>query len=194
MDGGIIMNKVGIIGGTFDPPHVGHLLIANDVRQKLSLDEIWFMPNHIPPHKQNKSVTPTPIRVEMMEAAVETNSSFRVETIELHREGPSYTYDTMLLLAKKYPDTRFYFIIGADMVEYLPKWHNIEKLLEIITFVGVKRPGYTFSSEYPVLEVETPQMDISSTLIRKRVQEGWTSQYLVPDKVKEIIEEKRLYE
>lgn len=80
------------------------------------------------------------------------------------------------------------------MVEYLPKWHNIEKLLEIITFVGVKRPGYTFSSEYPVLEVETPQMDISSTLIRKRVQEGWTSQYLVPDKVKEIIEEKRLYE
>ncbi|WP_404346978.1 nicotinate-nucleotide adenylyltransferase [Sutcliffiella horikoshii] len=188
------MNKVGIIGGTFDPPHVGHLLIANDVRQKLSLDEIWFMPNHIPPHKQNKSVTPTPIRVEMIEAAVASNSSFRVETIELQREGPSYTYDTMLLLAKKYPDTRFYFIIGADMVEYLPKWHNIEKLLEIITFVGVKRPGYTFSSEYPVLEVETPQMDISSTLIRKRMQEGWTSQYLVPDSVKEIIEGKRLYE
>lgn len=188
------MNKVGIIGGTFDPPHVGHLLIANDVRQKLSLDEIWFMPNHIPPHKQNKSVTPTPIRVKMIEAAVASNSSFRVETIELQREGPSYTYDTMMLLAKKYPDTRFYFIIGADMVEYLPKWHNIEKLLKIITFIGVKRPGYTFSSEYPVLEVETPQMDISSTLIRKRVQEGWTSQYLVPDKVKEIIEEKRLYE
>lgn len=188
------MNKVGIIGGTFDPPHVGHLLIANDVRQKLSLDEIWFMPNHIPPHKQNKSVTPTPIRVKMIEAAVASNSSFRVETIELQREGPSYTYDTMMLLAKKYPDTRFYFIIGADMVEYLPKWHNIEKLLKIITFIGVKRPGYTFSSEYPVLEVETPQMDISSTLIRKLVQEGWTSQYLVPDKVKEIIEEKRLYE
>ncbi|TYS59194.1 nicotinate-nucleotide adenylyltransferase [Sutcliffiella horikoshii] len=188
------MNKVGLIGGTFDPPHVGHLLIANDVRQKLSLDEIWFMPNHIPPHKQNKSVTPTPIRVKMIEAAVASNSCFRVETIELQREGPSYTYDTMMLLAKKYPDTRFYFIIGADMVEYLPKWHNIEKLLKIITFIGVKRPGYTFSSEYPVLEVETPQMDISSTLIRKRVQEGWTSQYLVPDKVKEIIEEKRLYE
>nr|WP_226680156.1 nicotinate-nucleotide adenylyltransferase [Sutcliffiella horikoshii] len=188
------MNKVGIIGGTFDPPHVGHLLIANDVRQKLSLDEIWFMPNHIPPHKQNKSITPTPIRVKMIEAAVASNSSFRVETIELQREGPSYTYDTMLLLAEKYPDTSFYFIIGADMVEYLPKWHNIEKLLEIITFVGVKRPGYTFSTEYPVIEVETPQVDISSTLIRKRVQEGWTSQYLVPNQVKEIIEEKRLYE
>lgn len=188
------MNKVGIIGGTFDPPHIGHLLIANDVRQKLSLDEIWFMPNHIPPHKQNKSITPTPIRVEMIKAAVATNSSFRLETIELQREGPSYTYDTMMLLVKEYPNTRFYFIIGADMVEYLPKWHNIEKLLEIITFVGVKRPGYSFSSEYPVLEVETPQMDISSTLIRKRVQEGWTSQYLVPDQVKEIIEEKRLYE
>lgn len=188
------MNKVGIIGGTFDPPHIGHLLIANDVRQKLSLDEIWFMPNHIPPHKQNKSITPTPIRVKMIEAAVASNSSFRVETIELQREGPSYTYDTMMLLAKEYPNTRFYFIIGADMVEYLPKWHNIEKLLEIITFVGVKRPGYYFSSEYPVLEVETPQVDISSTLIRKRVQEGWNSQYLVPDQVKEIIEEKRLYE
>lgn len=188
------MKKVGIIGGTFDPPHLGHLLIANDVRQKLSLDEIWFMPNHIPPHKQNKSLTPTAIRVGMLEAAVETNSSFRVEAIELQREGPSYTYDTMLLLTEKYPDTRFYFIIGADMVEYLPKWNNIEQLLKLVTFVGVKRPGYTFESVYPVIEVETPQMDISSTLIRKRVQEGWTSQYLVPDQVKEIIEEKRLYE
>jgi nicotinate-nucleotide adenylyltransferase len=188
------VKKVGIIGGTFDPPHISHLLIANDVRQKLTLDEIWFMPNHIPPHKQNKSVTPTPIRVEMIKAAVATNRCFRVETIELQREGPSYTYDTMLLLTKKYPETRFYFIIGADMVEYLPKWHNIEKLLELVTFVGVKRPGYSFSSPFPVLEVETPEMDISSTLIRKRVRDGWTSQYLVPDKVKEIIEEKRLYE
>ncbi|KMJ60202.1 nicotinate-nucleotide adenylyltransferase [Bacillus sp. LL01] len=188
------MNKVGIIGGTFDPPHLGHLLIANDVRQKLDLDEIWFMPNHIPPHKQSDAITPTEIRVGMLKAAVESNESFRVETIELQREGPSYTYDTMLLLRERNPDTSFYFIIGADMVEYLPKWHNIKELLEIVTFVGVKRPGYSFSTEYQVLEVETPQMAISSTMIRKRIQEGWTSQYLVPERVKEIIEEKRLYE
>lgn len=187
------MRKIGIIGGTFDPPHIGHLLIANEVRQKLALDEIWFMPNHIPPHKQNNAITPTEIRVDMLKAAVETNESFKVETIELQREGPSYTYDTMLLLRKRNPDSSFYFIIGADMVEYLPKWHNIKKLLEVVTFVGVKRPGYSFASEYPVLEVETPQMDISSTMIRKRVQQGWTSQYLVPEKVKEMIEGKRLY-
>ncbi len=190
----MMMNKVGIIGGTFDPPHLGHLLIANDVRQKLALDEIWFMPNHIPPHKQGADITPTEIRVEMLKAAVESNASFRVETIELDREGPSYTYDTMVLLRERNPNTSFYFIIGADMVEYLPKWYNIEKLLEIVTFVGVKRPGYSFASVYHVLEVETPQLSISSTMIRKRVREGWTSQYLVPERVKEIIEEKHLYE
>ena len=190
----MMMNKVGIIGGTFDPPHLGHLLIANDVRQKLALNEIWFMPNHIPPHKQVADITPTEIRVEMLKAAVESNASFRVETIELDREGPSYTYDTMVLLRERNPNTSFYFIIGADMVEYLPKWYNIEKLLEIVTFVGVKRPGYSFASVYHVLEVETPQLSISSTMIRKRVREGWTSQYLVPERVKGIIEEKHLYE
>jgi nicotinate-nucleotide adenylyltransferase len=188
------MRKVGIIGGTFDPPHFGHLLIANDVLQKLGLDEVWFMPNRIPPHKQRDSLTPTEVRVELIQAAIETNPSFRLEYIELEREGPSYTYDTMLLLKDKHPDKSFYFIIGADMVEYLPKWYKIEELLNVVTFVGVKRPGYTFTTKYPVIEVETPQFEVSSTMIRKRIQKGLTSHYLVPEKVRRIIEEKRLYE
>ncbi|WP_230499327.1 nicotinate-nucleotide adenylyltransferase [Sutcliffiella rhizosphaerae] len=187
------MKKVGIIGGTFDPPHLGHLLIANDVREQLNLNEVWFMPNHIPPHKQNDTITPTEVRKAMLVAAVESNPYFRVESIELLREGPSYTYDTMVLLKKNHQDTHFYFIIGADMVEYLPKWFNIEKLLELVTFVGVKRPGYPVQSPYKITEVEAPEMDISSTMIRNRVKEGRSSLYLVPEGVKQIIEEKNLY-
>ncbi|QFT89930.1 Nicotinate-nucleotide adenylyltransferase [Bacillus sp. THAF10] len=187
------MKKIGIIGGTFDPPHMGHLIIATNVREKLALDEIWFMPNHIPPHKQMDSITSSETRVKLLEAATHSNPFFKVETIELMREGPSYTYDTMVLLKEKHRDKQFYFIIGADMVEFLPKWYKIDQLLDIVSFVGVKRPGYTFQTSYRILEVEAPQLDISSTLIRSRIKDGWTSQYFVPDGVREIIEEKQLY-
>ncbi|WP_078379625.1 nicotinate-nucleotide adenylyltransferase [Sutcliffiella halmapala] len=188
------MKKIGIMGGTFDPPHLGHLLIAKDVQYALSLDEVWFMPNHIPPHKQLKSLTNTELRIEMLEAAIQNQPSFRLETIELEREGPSYTYDTIILLKERHKNTEFYFIIGADMVEYLPKWHRIKELVEQVNFIGVKRPGYSITTNFPIIEVETPQFDVSSTMIRKRVKEGMTAQFLVPEQVQRIIEEKNLYE
>jgi nicotinate-nucleotide adenylyltransferase len=189
-----MVKKIGIMGGTFDPPHLGHLLIANDVLHTLPLDEVWFMPNHIPPHKQTKSLTSTELRIEMLEAAIKTHPAFRLETIELEREGPSYTYDTILLLKERHPNLDFYFIIGADMVEYLPKWNKIKELIQQVKFIGVKRPGYSISTTYPVIEIETPQFDVSSTTIRQRVKDGMTAQYLVPEKVQRIIEEKGLYE
>ncbi|AST92652.1 nicotinic acid mononucleotide adenylyltransferase [Sutcliffiella cohnii] len=185
--------KIGIFGGTFDPPHIGHLIIANEVKHRLSLDEIWFMPNRIPPHKQRDSITSTELRIQMIETAINHNQHFRLETIELDREGPSYSYDTIVLLLKKHPDKQFNFIIGADMVEYLPHWYKIDELINKVQFVGVKRPGYQLETPYPVLEVETPLFDVSSTNVRERVKEGKPIQYFVPQEVEHIIEENRLY-
>jgi nicotinate-nucleotide adenylyltransferase len=187
------MKKVGIFGGTFDPPHYGHLLMANEVLTSLNLSEIWFMPNHIPPHKQKEQVTDSGDRVKMLELAIDDHPQFKIQTIELEREGPSYTYETIRQLKRIYKNYDFYFIIGADMVEYLPNWYKINELVKLVTFVGVKRPGFSVKTSYPLVEVEVPQFAVSSSLIRERVKKGKSIKYLVPEKVKLYIEEKRLY-
>ncbi|HEK9101443.1 TPA: nicotinate-nucleotide adenylyltransferase [Bacillus pseudomycoides] len=188
------MKKIGIIGGTFDPPHYGHLLIANEVYDALALDEIWFLPNQIPPHKQDRNITSVENRLDMLELAIGQEEYFSVCLEELKREGPSYTYDTMLQLTKKHPDVQFYFIIGGDMVEYLPKWYNIEKLLQLVTFVGVARPGYTLNTPYEIVTVEIPEFAVSSSLLRKRHKEKKTCKYLLPEQVQVYIERNGLYE
>ncbi|WP_078545510.1 nicotinate-nucleotide adenylyltransferase [Litchfieldia alkalitelluris] len=188
------MKHVGIIGGTFDPPHNGHLLIANEVLHALKLDEIWFMPNHIPPHKTYSNLTDSKQRASMVSLAIEDHPNFSVQSIELERKGPSYTYETILQLKQKYDHTNFYFIIGGDMVEFLPKWHKIEELVNLISFVGVKRPGFTINSPYKVIEVEIPQFDVSSSMIRERLAKKESTKYLLPDKVRNFIEENHLYE
>lgn len=185
--------KIGILGGTFDPPHFGHLLIASEVKQAMQLSEIWFMPNQIPPHKQNEHFTDSKHRLNMLKLAINEHQQFKIETIELEREGPSFTYETLCLLRTQFPDFSFYFIIGADMIEYLPKWHKIEKVIELVTFVGVKRQGYKTSTTYPVTEVEIPQFDVSSTLLRKRLKANENTDYLLPEDVKRYIEENHLY-
>lgn len=188
------MKKVGILGGTFDPPHIGHLIIANEVLHAKKLDEIWFMPNQEPPHKIKSRAVTNSQRVEMLKLSIESTTAFRVETIELDREGKSYTYDTMKLLNETYPHHDFYFIIGADMVEYLPKWYKVQELLEIVQFISVNRPEYQLETDYPVQYVKVPEINISSSLIRERVKEGETISFLVRDEVKRYIEENRLYE
>jgi nicotinate-nucleotide adenylyltransferase len=187
------MLKVGILGGTFDPPHYGHLLIANEVLSTLQLDEIWFMPNQEPPHKKKSESIKNEDRLKMLELAVCGNAAFRVETIELHRQGPSFTVDTMKMINEQYPDHQFFFIIGADMIEYLPKWHKIDELIELVQFVGVERPMYSSQTDYPVLYVDVPALDVSSSMIRDRVNNGKTVRYLLPDSVIHYIEEKHLY-
>ncbi|WP_449537050.1 nicotinate-nucleotide adenylyltransferase [Ferdinandcohnia sp. Marseille-Q9671] len=187
------MNHIGIIGGTFDPPHIGHLFIASEVLTKLNLSEVWFMPNNIPPHKDRKSYVSDEDRISMLSLAISDQPKFKLELIELEREGPSYTYDTIKILKEKHKDTKFYFIIGGDMVEYLPHWHKIDELVEMVTFVGVKRPGYSFPTQYPVTEVDIPQLEISSSLIRKRLREKGNTMYVLPEKVRNYIEEKHLY-
>jgi len=187
------MKKVGILGGTFDPPHYGHLLIANEVLSTLQLDEIWFMPNQEPPHKKKSESIKNEDRLRMLDLAISGNAAFRVETIELHRQGPSYTVDTMKMINEQYPNHQFFFIIGADMIEYLPKWHKIDELIKLVQFVGVERPSYSSQTDYPVLYVDVPALDVSSSMIRERVKNGKTVRYLMPDSVIQYIEEKHLY-
>lgn len=187
------MRKIGILGGTFDPPHYGHLLIAEEVRLALELDEVWFIPTYQPPHKENTRSS-VGDRIAMLNIATEPYEDFKVNLIEIEREGKSYTYDTMRELTERFPNDQFYFIIGADMVETLSSWYKIDSLLELVTFVVTNRHGYNLSTSYPVLKVEIPMFDVSSTLIRKRIKQRQTVRFLLPDSVYAYIKEKRLYE
>src|SRR5690625_1804418 len=187
------MKKIGVLGGTFDPPHLGHLIIAQEVKKSLTVGEIWFIPSTEPPHTaQGTSRAKT--RIKMLELAINCNASFKINSIELDRIGKSYTIDTMNELIKRHNETEFYFIIGADMVEYLPYWHKINELLDLMTFVGVQRPGYNLESNYPIVTVDIPVIDISSTMLRKRLKNKQSVRYFIPEMVYHYIKEKRLYE
>lgn len=185
--------KIGILGGTFDPPHIGHLIIANEILYELSLDEIWFMPNDNPPHKEKTVGVSNEDRVRMLQLCLNNHPRFRIETIELNRSGKSYTYDTMKILTAQYPENEFYFIIGADMIEYLPNWYNIDELFQLVTFVGVERPTFKSGSNYPLLRIDIPEINISSTDIRERLQNRRPVKYLLNDDVISYIKENNLY-
>ncbi|WP_029270364.1 nicotinate-nucleotide adenylyltransferase [Virgibacillus alimentarius] len=187
------MKRIGILGGTFDPPHLGHLLIAEEARIALELEEVWFIPTYEPPHKHEASTKGTD-RVHMVEQAIYNNKNFKVSTIEIDRLGKSYTFDTMSTLKEEANEAKFFFIIGADMVEYLPHWHNIDRLVDMVTFVGVKRSGFRLNSKYPIIKIDIPLIEISSTFIRERLKANKTVKYLIPDSVYTYIKEKRLYE
>lgn len=185
--------RVGILGGTFNPPHIAHLVIADQVCQQLGLDKVYFMPSAVPPHVNEKKTIDARQRLAMVERAVQDNPKFDVETIEIERGGKSYTYDTMVELTQKNPDTEYYFIIGTDMVNYLPKWYKIEELQQLVQFVGVKRPGYIINSVYPIISVDVPEIGISSSILRKKIATNCSVQYLIPQSVLEYIQQERLY-
>ncbi|MDE1547949.1 nicotinate-nucleotide adenylyltransferase [Jeotgalibaca caeni] len=185
--------RVGILGGTFNPPHIGHLIIAQQAGVQLGLDKVYFMPDAEPPHVDEKSAIEGEHRLEMVKRAIEGNDLFEVETIELERGGKSYTIDTMKELCEKNPDTDYYFIIGGDMVDYLPKWERIDELVKLVDFVGIARPGYPKTSSFPIIWVDSPEIAISSTDVRKMVKNGRSLRYLMPEGVAEYIEKEGLY-
>ncbi len=196
------MKKIGIIGGTFDPVHMGHLVAADQVLFNKKLDEIWFMPANKPPHKLNMNISSFEHRVKMLELVLELDSRYKLCTIELERNGPSYTLDTMKELIKRYPQNTFYFIIGGDMIEGLDKWRGIEELTELVQFIGLKRIGYIAGNhiEYEneilnkIIMIPMPQLEISSSLIRDWVKIGRRLRYIVPESVEKYIKENSLYE
>lgn len=192
--------KIGIMGGTFDPIHIGHMLAAEAARDGYALDQIWFMPSHIPPHKQAAGATGEQ-RLEMTREAVSCNSAFEVLDLEIRRGGVSYTIDTIRVLQELHPDKEFYFIIGADMVNYLAAWEQIEELASRVTFIGLRRPGFELALESlpsflhgKVLLADMPVVDISSTDIRERLAAGHSVRYMIPESVYEYIRKGRMYE
>ena len=188
------MKKVCIFGGTFNPPHIGHLIMANEVYHGLGFDEIRFMPNANPPHKEATQLATGEQRLNMLELAIESISYFSVEPIEIERGGVSYSFDTMMELQKLEPQTQFSFLIGADMIAYLSQWYKIDELVKQIQLIGVRRPGYDEKSAYPVTLIEAPLIDLSSTMLRNRVKEGKDVSLLIPENVQFYIRQENLYE
>lgn len=188
-----MMKKVGILGGTFNPPHIGHLVMANEVLHALQLDEVRLMPNAIPPHKQHRADATPEQRVRMLELFIGETPKLSIEMIELERGGRSYTFETMRALREREPDVQFYFIIGGDSVAELHTWYRIDELVQLVTFVGVNRPGTVAQSAYAVQMVQTPEIDLSSTLLRTRLAAGQSVQYLIHDTVIDYIREEGLY-
>jgi nicotinate-nucleotide adenylyltransferase len=193
--------KVGIMGGTFDPVHIGHLIAAQHACEQAGLDEVWFMPTYMPPHKEQAPKASPEQRWSMVCLAIEEHSHFRPSDLELRKGGISYSIDTVTELLKQYPTYHFAYIIGADMVQYLPKWYKIDELVQKISFIGLQRPGYIWDMAMlpeairnAVLPVQMPLIELSSSLIRKRVSEGKPVRYLVPDRVYEYMVVNEIYE
>lgn len=193
--------SVGILGGTFDPVHIGHLLAAEAAREGAGLDEVWLLPANVPPHKADGSRTGAEHRWRMVCEAAADNPHLRASDLELRMGGVSYTIDTVLLLKERYPDTVFSFIIGGDMIAYLPKWHRIDEIVTHIRFIGLQRPGYPDAAaglpdalRDAVTMVPMPAVDISSTGIRELRRQGRSVRYQVPDAIYRYMEVNRLYE
>lgn len=187
------MKKIGILGGTFDPIHMGHLLIADGVRTFLKLDEVLFIPCFLPPHKSAKNLASAKHRVKMVELAIKDYPYFKISTIEIERGGKSYTIDTLKELHKLYKGkAKFYFIIGSDNLGDLKNWKSIDELKNLCQFVAVARSGY--KKRYPGVKIlNLPTLPISSTDIRLLIRNGKPIEYLVPSKVKRYIYKNRLY-
>jgi nicotinate-nucleotide adenylyltransferase len=197
--------KIGLLGGTFDPIHVGHLTIAEEVRLKLDLNEVLFIPAGQPCLKGERSIAPGEHRLEMLKLAIGSNPRFKVSAIELRRAGPSYSVDTVSALRDELgAEVELYFIVGFDALAELPIWKEPSRLLDMCQVVGVRRPGYaeldwrSLEQAIPgissrVIVVDVPQIDISSTQIRKRVAKGLSIRHLVPEAVERYISENRLY-
>jgi nicotinate-nucleotide adenylyltransferase len=191
------MKKIGLMGGTFDPPHQMHLLIAQEALESCSLDEIWFLPTYDPPHIQGKvAQTSADDRAEMVRRAISGNDRFRISLVEIERGGKSYTVETVRELIKRFPDHQFYFILGADMVDDLPNWHGIEELRRMTSFIAFRRPGFPAGNpaHAKVTYIDMPLSDISSSLIRDRLREGRSCRYFMPDAVIDYIKGRHLYE
>ncbi|MGI8647579.1 MAG: nicotinic acid mononucleotide adenylyltransferase [Acidimicrobiales bacterium] len=192
------MHRVGVMGGTFDPIHHGHLVAGSEVATLFELDEVLFVPTGQPWQKQDSYVSPAEDRYLMTVIATASNPRFRVSRIDIDRDGPTYTIDTLRDLKAAYPeDTELFFITGADALEAIVSWKQVDELFALAHFIGVTRPGFHLDNghlpEHAVTLLEIPAMAISSSGCRLRVQQGRPIWYLVPDGVVQYIEKRSLY-
>ncbi|MCL5674127.1 MAG: nicotinate-nucleotide adenylyltransferase [Candidatus Omnitrophica bacterium] len=192
-------NNLGILGGSFDPPHIGHLVIAETSLQQFHLQKIIFIPSGIPSHKF-LPVAGSFDRFKMVELAIEDNPRFEVADIEIRNTSVSYTYGTVLQIRKKFKNTALFFILGSDAFRIIDKWKNIASLSKEVTFLIASRnkksqkTGTDFSFPLKYFIINNPFIDVSSSSIRNFCREKKSIRYLVPEKVRKYIERKRLYE
>ena len=195
--------RLGILGGTFDPPHHGHLALAEWARVELALDAVWFVPAGEPPHKRGSAPSPARHRLAMTRLAVRGNPAFRVSTLECRRRGPSYTIDTLRALARSHPGTRLHLLMGADTWATFAHWREPAAIARAAELVVALRPG---ARERPraaagragrsgrrVTWLSNPGLDVSSSALRARAARGRSLRYLVPDAVAHYIARHRLY-
>ena len=184
------LKKIAIYGGTFDPVHHAHLILARDALETLGVDEVIFVPAAISPLKKAAPIASSESRLAMLRAAVKGESRFSVEDCELRRPPPSYTIDTVEELRGRNSDAAIYCLVGEDNVARLTKWHRFAELEKMVHFIVLDRTGQPPSHSYPVIE---RKIDIAATEIRKRVASGRSIRYLVPPAVEEIIRRQKLY-
>ena len=189
------MSRLGILGGTFDPPHIGHLILAQYAHEAFYLGKVIFIPAAIQPHKTGKPVTSATARFEMLKLAVENNPGFTVSDIEQRRGGLSYTCDTLRRLKGLYPGDELYLILGGDNIADITTWKNPDEIFTLAKVVAAKRPEFDNTGVYSgrIQVFEMPLIGISSTLIRHRIMQGKTVSYLVPAAVEQYINRHRLY-
>jgi len=199
--------RIGIFGGTFDPIHFGHLLLAESCREQLRLDEVWFVPAAIPPHKREQHLSTPAARNEMLKLAIGGNEAFRVSEIELLRDGVSYTVDTLAEIKRQRPEAELFLLVGADTLHDLPNWREPERVCTLAIPAAVCRPGSPEPSYDAVAKlvsperlaeiqshrVDMPPIGISSRDLRRRAAEGLSLRYQTPRAVEKYIETHGLY-
>jgi len=184
------LKKIGIFGGTFDPIHHGHLILAREALEMLELEAVIFIPAAASPHKLDKVLATGDLRIEMLKAAIENEPRFELDSMELQRPPPSYTIDTVEALKATKSDAEFYYLVGEDNVDRLPTWHRFVELSKMVQFVVLARSGLKCEHPYPTIR---RHLDISATKIRNRVATGRSIRYLVPSAVERIIRDHHLY-
>lgn len=208
--------RIGLFGGTFDPVHIGHLRVAEEIRESFQLERVYFIPANIPPHKKRQLITEPDIRLKMIKSAVRDNRFLRVSDIELKRKGVSYSIDTVRTFEKRFKS--LYFIVGIDAFFEIDTWHDYKEIFNHTNFIIMLRPmdkkgemsdffpvglkehikrigdaKFLHSSGNMIYFQKVTQLDISSTGIRKNIKNGKSTRYIIPKTVEKIIREKRLY-
>ena len=184
------MKKIGIYGGSFDPIHHGHLILAREAREALDLEKVIFVPAAVSPFKGRAAAASGDMRLKMLQAAIESEEGFAIDDCELRRPPPSWTIDTVLEIRKRETDSEIYLLIGEDNVAALDRWRRFDDLKKMVRFVVLDRTGSQTRRNYQVV---LRKINISATDIRKRVARGQSIRYLVPPAVEEIIQREKLY-
>lgn len=202
----LTLRRIGVFGGTFNPIHNGHLLIAEAAREEYGLEKVIFVPTSHPPHKDSRGIAANQLRYDMVRLAIEDNPFFFVSDVELVRAGPSYTVDTMRYFHERYPeDTEFYFIMGTDTLLDLPTWKYADELMQLTHFLSALRPRYRTdlsiltkrfgsSARENIHLLHTPEMEISATDLRRRFSTGQSTRYLLPSAVQQYIQANEIYQ